>query len=129
MNQMIMTIYLWHMTALILIVGVALLLGGVGLSVQPSTSTWWSLRPMWLLFYLIALIPLALIFVRFESATKGGPDKTPGPWQSVPGAFVTCGGLIMMALTGVGANTALGVNWIAIALVLGGVFLATRRVV
>ena len=129
MNQMIMTIYLWHMTALILIVGLALALGGVGLSVEPSTSTWWSLRPMWLIFYLAALIPLVLIFVRFESAIKAGPAKTPGPLQSVPGAFVTCGGLIMMALTGVGAHSALGVNWIAVALVLGGVFLATRRLI
>ncbi|MFK7939484.1 MAG: acyltransferase [Roseovarius sp.] len=129
MNQMIMTIYLWHMSALVLVVGLAFALGGIGLSVEPSTSTWWSLRPLWLVVYLAALIPLVLIFVRFESGTKGGPAKTPGPWQSVPAALLTCGGLIMMALTGVGADTALGINWIAIALVLGGVFLATRRVI
>ncbi len=129
MNQMIMTIYLWHMTAMILIVGLAMALGGVGLEVEPSTGPWWSLRPVWLVFYFAALVPLVLIFVQFESGTKGGPDKTPGPWQAVPGAFVSCGGLVMMALTGVGADTALGVNWMAVALVLGGVFLATRRVV
>ena len=43
------------------------------------------------------------------------------------GALVTCSGLIMMALAGVGASTALGINWIATALVLIGVSLATIR--
>jgi hypothetical protein len=34
----------------------------------------------------------------------------------------------MIAMHGIGAETALGVNWIAVALVLAGVFLATRRI-
>ncbi len=128
LNQMIMTIYLWHMTAMILVVGLAMLAGGVGLSVEPGTGPWWSMRPVWLALFLAALVPLVLIFVRFESGSSGGSDAVPGPWQAIPGAILTCGGLIMMALSGVGANTALGVNWIALGLVLLGVLLATRRV-
>ena len=128
MNQMIMTIYLWHMTAMIIVVGLAFAMGGVGLGVEPSTGPWWTMRPIWLLLYLAVLVPLVLIFVRFESGTKGESASVPGPVQAIPGALVTCGGLVMMALTGIGADTALGVNWIALGMVLVGVFLATRRV-
>ena len=105
MNQMIMSVYLWHMTAMIAVIGLAMWLGGVGLGVEPGTGAWWSARPVWLLVF----------------------AAQPGPWQAVPGAIVTCGGLIMMALTGVGAGSALGINWIAIAMVLAGVLLATIR--
>ena len=129
LNQMIMTIYLWHMTAMIIIVGIAVLMGGVGLRVEPATSQWWSLRPMWLLLYLAALVPLVLIFVRFEAGSRGGLEAAPGPAQAITGALVTCGGLVMMALSGIGAAGALGVNWIALGAVLVGVFLATRRLI
>ena len=127
MNQMIMSVYLWHMTAMIAVIGLAMWLGGVGLGVEPGTGAWWSARPVWLLVFAAILVPFLATFLRFESASKGASAAQPGPWQAVPGAIVTCGGLIMMALTGVGAGSALGINWIAIAMVLAGVLLATIR--
>ncbi|QYX57534.1 acyltransferase [Roseovarius sp. SCSIO 43702] len=128
LNQMIMTVYLWHMTAMILVVGIAVLLGGLGLGVDPGTAEWWTLRPLWLLIFGAALLPLVLVFVRFESGSRGGVEGAPGPAQAVLGACVTCAGLVMMALSGIGADMALGVNWIALVAVLVGVFLATRRI-
>lgn len=129
LNQMIMTIYLWHMTALIAVVGLAVLMGGIGLSVDPGTAEWWSVRPVWLGLFTAVLVPLVLIFVRFESGGRGGPEAAPGPVQATTGALITCGGLVMMALSGVAATTGLGVNWIALGAVLLGVFLATKRLI
>ena len=128
MNQMIMSVYLWHMTAMIAVVGIAMALGGIGLSMEPGTALWWSFRPLWLAFFLVMLIPFLAVFLRFESGSRAGSAAQPGPWQAVPGALVTCSGLVMMALAGVGASSALGINWIAIALVLLGVLLATVRI-
>ena len=127
-NQMIMSIYLWHMTAMIVLVGVLFALGGFGLSVAPGSGEWWAMRPVWLLAYAAALVPFVLIFMAFESASSAKGDALPGPAQSMLGAVMTCSGLVMMALSGIGAPTALGVNWIAVALVAAGVFLATRSV-
>ncbi|QGX96813.1 acyltransferase [Roseovarius faecimaris] len=127
LNQMIMTIYLWHMTAMIAVVGVAVWMGGIGLDVDPGSGAWWQMRPVWFAVFLAVLVPLTLIFLRFESGSKGGIAAAPGPLQAIPGALLTCGGLVMMALKGLGADTALGINWLAIALVMVGVGFATKR--
>lgn len=127
LNQMIMTIYLWHMTAMIIVVGVAVNLGGIGLGVEPGTGAWWMLRPLWLGLYVLALVPLVLIFVRFEAGKQTEQSKRPGMGQAVLGALLTCAALVMMALNGIGAANILGVNWIALGLVVAGVRLATRR--
>ncbi len=126
MNQMIMSIYLWHITALVAVVTILMALGGYGLNMEPGTGTWWALRPIWLTVYVIALIPFVIIFNRFESAGKAKGAALPGPVQAVLGALVTCGGLVMMALAGIGAENVIGVNWIAVLLVFAGVYLATR---
>lgn len=127
MNQMIMSIYLWHMTAMIVLVAlVVTLLGGVGLSVEPGIGAWWSARPIWLVVYAAALVPFVLIFMVFESASSAKGDAIPGPAQAMVGAVMTCAGLVMMALNGIGAASVLGVNWIAVLLVAIGVYLATR---
>jgi len=127
MNQMIMSVYLWHMTAMIAVIGLAMALGGVGLSMEPGTGEWWSFRPIWLVIFAAMLAPFLAIFLRFESGSRAASSAQPGPWQAIPGAIVTCGGLIMMALSGVGADSPIGVNWIAIAMVLVGVVLAIVR--
>ena len=126
MNQMIMSIYLWHITAMVALVAILMALGGFGLSMEPGTGTWWALRPVWLGIYVIALIPFVMIFSRFESAGKAKGAALPGPVQAISGAFLTCGGLVMMALKGIGADNVVGVNWIAVVLVVVGVYLATR---
>ena len=49
----------------------------------------------------------------------------PGPAQAMLGALLTCGGLVMIALRGIGADGAIGVNVVALVLVVAGVGLAT----
>ncbi|MDD9977065.1 MAG: hypothetical protein OXQ30_04905, partial [Boseongicola sp.] len=125
--QMIMTVYLWHMTALILAVGGAYWLGSIGLKVDPGTAAWWAARPIWMLVYIAVLLPFVLIFMRFEGASKGPSTGLPGPWQATIGALTTCAGLVIMAMSGIGADNPIGLNWVALALVVLGVGLGTRK--
>jgi glycerol uptake facilitator-like aquaporin len=79
-----------------------------------------------LALFIAALIPLVLIFVIFEAGSRAKGMAPPGPAQSIFGALVTCVGLVMMALSGIGADNALGVNWVAVVLVVLGVAVATK---
>jgi surface polysaccharide O-acyltransferase-like enzyme len=112
-NGMIMTIYLWHLTASTLAIGLALLTGNLGLTIEPGSGLWWSGRPAWLLVYAVALALLALVFSRFERGGKGA--RPAEAWRQVIGAALVCGGLAMLALQGVGGEGFLGLQlWVAL---------------
>lgn len=127
LNQMIMSIYLWHLTAMFTVVGIAVLLGGTGLRLEPGIGEWWAMRPVWIVLFIVVLIPLVLIFLRFEAGSRATDKGQPGPFQAIPGALITCAGLIMMAMNGIAADNFIGVNWIAVGLVVVGVGIATKR--
>ncbi|MDQ4025842.1 MAG: acyltransferase family protein, partial [Actinomycetota bacterium] len=63
-NSMIMTVFLWHLTALL--VGV-LALYPLGFP-QPAggSAEWWLLRPVWLALLVVLLVPFVVAFGRFE---------------------------------------------------------------
>lgn len=103
-NGMIMTIFLWHLTAATLVIGAALLVGGVGLGVDPASGGWWAVRPLWLAVYAAALVPCALAFGRLERSADGGRSR-PG-WLLAAGATVACAGLALLALDGIAAHGA-----------------------
>ena len=126
LNQMIMSVYLWHITALIALVGILMLLGGIGLSVTPGTAGWWLARPLWVILLIATLAPILAVFMRFEAAPPTPPERAPGPARALIGALVTCAGLIAIALQGIGAGNVLGINVIAVVLVVVGVTVATR---
>lgn len=63
-NAVAMTVFCWHMTALVGAIGVWHLLGG-GLGEQP-TGSWWLTRPLWIVLPGLLLAPLVLAFHRFE---------------------------------------------------------------
>ena len=107
-NGMIMTVFLWHLTASTLAIGGALLLNQVGLSAVPGTGEWWSLRPVWILVYLIALLPFALGFGRFERVGAG--DQPIASWRLVTGGVLICAGLALLALNGVAGDGWLGLR-------------------
>ena len=46
-NASIMTLYLWHLTAMVAVIGVASVLDGFGLGYTVNTATWWVTRPAW----------------------------------------------------------------------------------
>lgn len=68
-NAVIMTIFLWHMTAL-LVVLTGLRALGVELRTEP-TAAWWAERPFWVVAPALVLAVLVAIFGRFELGSPG----------------------------------------------------------
>ncbi|NOR18549.1 MAG: acyltransferase family protein [Xanthomonadales bacterium] len=109
-NSMIMTVFLWHLTASTLVIGCALLFNNAGLEVMPGSVEWWLMRPVWLLVYVLALLPFALGFGQFERSAPGSlihPD-----WRLVSGAMLICAGLALLALDGVVGDGWLGLRFV-----------------
>ncbi len=99
-NGMIMTIYLWHLTAFVLVMVAAWLAGGVGLHVQPGSAAWWLARPIWFALYILALTPMIALFARYEQSDsrRGIPPREDVPhWRLIAGLVLTCLGLAMTA--------------------------------
>jgi len=121
-NGMIMTVFLWHLTASTLAIGVALWFGGVGLEVMPGSGSWWAMRPLWIAVYLLALLPFALGFGRFERS-PGSSGVYPA-WRLVVGAILMCGGLALLALDGIAGDGWLGLRLGVLMMLFGGAALA-----
>ena len=111
-NGMIMTIFLWHSTVMMLLIGLAFWQLPVVLTLTPDTAPWWWTRPLWILAYAVATLPFLLVFSRFERpASADGTAPAPVPLQLV-GCAVACLGLAMLALDGIGGNGWLGLRWV-----------------
>lgn len=63
-NTVIMTLFLWHLTAYVIAV-VILYPIGLGRPVEP-TASWWLQRPLWIVAPMLILGLLVAIFARFE---------------------------------------------------------------
>jgi hypothetical protein len=121
-NGMIMTVFLWHLTASTLAIGSALLFDDIGLNIVPGTSVWWLLRPAWLAVYVVVLLPFALGFGRFENSSVGALQLP--AWRLVSGAVLICGGLALLALDGVAGRGWLGLRVEVLVLPFAGAALA-----
>ena len=123
-NGMIMTLFLWHVTALILVSGIALALGGIGLGIAPGTSTWWLTRPIWILVLSTLLLTLVPIFLRYERLRKiENPSPIP-TWRLLIGALLFCIGLAILTLNGVTADNWLGIRFVELAMPFVGAVMA-----
>jgi hypothetical protein len=123
-----MTIYLWHLTVVIVVAGLSLAFGGLGFKVEPGTAAWWIYRPLWIALLAGFLLPFLAIFGRFESGSRARQGNGPGIVQASMGAVMACAGLTILALGGVSTDRFPGFNWIACVLTVAGVFIATRRI-
>jgi fucose 4-O-acetylase-like acetyltransferase len=112
-NGRIMTLYLWHMTAMVLLIGSLLFLDGFGLGLATATPAWWLTRPLWLGVLTLATLPFLGIFGRFE---RPDPDHRPAPpaWQPVLAVVTACIGLGLLAANGVSDGD--GLNGLALTL-------------
>ena len=74
-NSVIMTVFLWHLTAMIVGIGILFPLGFP----QPDAGSmqWWLLRPVWIAALLVPLGFLVLVFGRFEARGMRRLELTP----------------------------------------------------
>jgi hypothetical protein len=123
-NGMIMTIFLWHSTVMMLLVGLAFWVMPGILAQQPDSAGWWMTRPLWLFVYAIVTLPFLLVFGRFERPSNGGDRRPAAVWLQLLGCTVACAGLAMLAFSGVGGDGWLGLRWIPLLTPLIGAGLA-----
>lgn len=125
-NGSIMTLFIWHLTATTLVVLADYLAGGIGMRAEPGSAEWWWLRIPWVLANTIALIPLVLLFGRFERPSPR--DGAPAPASRlVLGALLAAGGLSLLAFQGVGGYGQFGLNLWGLALAFAGIGLVEVR--
>ena len=123
-NGMIMTVFLWHSTVMMLLVGLAFwVLPGV-LAQQPASTGWWFTRPLWIFIYALVTVPFLLVFGRFERPASGSSTRTAAVSLQLLGCTIACAGLAMLALDGVGGDGLLGLRWIPLLTPLIGAGLA-----
>lgn len=108
-NARIMTLYLWHLTAMVLVIGLALLVGGAGLRWDPLSAAWWATRPLWIGVLALVVMAAVALLGRFENPRR--ETRPPPPmWAAVLAVVLTCGGLGVMAKFGIVDEA--GVNWV-----------------
>ena len=108
MNQRIMTLYLWHVTAMVLIIALSEFLGGAGLTITPMTTHWWLTRPVWYLTLGALTLALVALLGRFETPAA---DTRPAPpwWRPLLAVTGVCAGLGSLAIAGI--VSVHGLNW------------------
>ncbi len=107
-NARIMTLYLWHLTAMVLVIGVSLLLGGFGLGPEPLSGRWWATRPLWYAVLGLVTLGLVALFGRFELPVRD-IRAAPPLWRPALACALVCGGLGVMAVQGIVSSE--GVHW------------------
>ncbi|MGN6425759.1 MAG: acyltransferase family protein [Leifsonia sp.] len=123
-NARAMTVYSWHMLALIGLAGL-LLLAGIALPV-PLSADWWATRPLWLLAAVAAVTVLVAVASRAERrpaaapAADGAADA--GRLRALAAAACGAGGVLTILVAGSGLA-----GWVAgCALVLAALRIARR---
>ncbi|MEV0974175.1 acyltransferase [Microtetraspora glauca] len=89
-----MTLYLWHMTALITVAGIALLGFGVE-SPEVGSLSWWTRMPLWLAALTVVLLALVGLFGRMEE-----PPGTASARMVVVGTLMVGAALTALMITG-----------------------------
>ena len=101
-NGMIMSLYLWHLTASVLVTAGAWGLG-IGLEALPGSLGWWLTRPLWLGLYALATLPFVVLFARFERGAVQVPEQV-SSWRLIGSVLLVCGGLGATAAAGIGSD-------------------------
>lgn len=105
-NAVVLTIFLWHMSAVLLLAGA---LDGLHLLPTPAVATraWWLWRVPWLIMLVAVLVGLVAVFGRIETRGWHRPPERPG-WlpcgvvrvstAPVPRVLLTVGGFLAVVL-------------------------------
>jgi hypothetical protein len=119
-SSQIMTLYLWHLTAMVIAFGLGLLVGGLGFGIEPLTAAWWWTRPIWFAVLTVLTLGLVVVFGRFERpVTDGRP--APALWRPILAVALVCAGLGLLAAIGIADEN--GLNGLILTLPVLGVLL------
>ncbi len=120
LNMRIMTLYLWHVTAMVMVLAASVASGGAGLGLVPLTWRWWVTRPVWYLLLGAVTLGLVALFGRFETPA---PDPRPAPpwWRPLLAVAGLCTGLGGMAIAGIASVH--GLNWALLLVPVASVYL------
>jgi hypothetical protein len=114
-NGTIMSLFLWHVTAMALLIGLAMALGGLGLGLEPGSGLWWLSRPLWLGVLALLLAAILALVGRFERLTEG---KVLPIRRALPGAILFCFAIAILAFDGIRpADGRVRLGTVAVALV------------
>jgi len=103
-SAMAMSAFLWHLTALMMVM-LGVRLAGIDLP-EPGTTGWWLTRPLWVAVLVVPTVVLVLLTRRFDAprSTSREPFAENRSWTGAlagVGAFVTVVGVMMVSITGV----------------------------
>lgn len=126
LGSLTMTVYLWHMTAMVA-VAAALIPTGLWPLRETVDAAWWATRPLWWLACTLALAAIVPVFGRFERA--GAPRPRSSAIRAGAGAAFATAGIGLLVFGGLHLpGTATGVPWIPLGmLVLGLGWLGVLR--
>jgi peptidoglycan/LPS O-acetylase OafA/YrhL len=119
-NSMIMTLYLWHITVMVLLGTVLYLADGFGFGIEPGTATWWWTRPLWIGVLLVLLFPAALALSPLERRGRSRGSTVPSAGRQIVGAVLLCLGISLLAVFGYGGGVFAGQDIASFALVVVG---------
>ncbi|SCE93500.1 Acyltransferase family protein [Micromonospora viridifaciens] len=122
-NAVVLTVFLWHLTAAVLLVG---LLNALGVLPTPQvgSAAWWAWRVPWLLALAVVLAGLVALFGPIEARTRRhARASTGGPVRTVLVAIGYAGvaaGLLVNSMTGKSVPEPLGLPAPALVAYLAG---------
>ena len=119
-SAQIMTLYLWHLTAMVVVIGLGLLSGGLGFGIEPLTGLWWATRPIWFAILGLVTAGLMVVFARFERPVAD-PRPAPPWWRPVLAVALVCAGLGFLAAIGIADED--GLNGLILSLPVIGVII------
>jgi hypothetical protein len=114
-NGTIMTVYLWHLTVLTLLVGIAKLAGGIGLHFVPGSQSWWLARIPWLAALAAGMVLVLPLVGRFERASPPPAGFRPSTLRILIGAALVSAGIAYLTLGGIAAAGGIGVRGVVVA--------------
>jgi len=119
-NGMIMTLYLWHITIMVIVISLAYFADGLGLGMEPGSLEWWLSRPIWIALLYAVLLPLTFLLAPLERRARPADAPVPAAARQVGGAILICLGVALLALFGFGDSPIPGLDIAAFLAVIVG---------
>jgi peptidoglycan/LPS O-acetylase OafA/YrhL len=113
-NGTIMSVYLWHLTVLALLVGLAKLLGGFGLHLVPGSDAWWLARIPWFAALACGMALILPLVGRFERGAPPPAHFRPTTLRILLGATLVSAGIAYLTLGGIAAAGGIGVRGVVV---------------